>query len=197
MKYIKKFEKFDIKKENQPLEITADMNQYNKAEIDQKEFKNAGRKNQLLQIYQTYTKDANIGNTNIAQDLFNKLKAAKFLDPKSTVINPIWINQFFKVYSEYCQQERNVKNSDETLNLKKQTIDNAQKAKSSNQGNPDVLDKDIADATAGVKEEDGKLAQTQTNVDALKKSSDKELKDKQKDFEASKKRIDSLKLPQK
>ena len=173
------------------------MNQYNKAEIDQKEFKNAGRKNQLLQIYQTYTKDANIGNTNIAQDLFNKLKAAKFLDPKSTVINPIWINQFFKVYSEYCQQERNVKNSDETLNLKKQTIDNAQKAKSSNQGNPDVLDKDIADATAGVKEEDGKLAQTQTNVDALKKSSDKELKDKQKDFEASKKRIDSLKLPQK
>lgn len=196
MKYIKKFEKFDIKKENQPLEITADMNQFNKAEVDQKEF-NGGRKAQLFQIYQTYAQDAKIGNTNIAQDLFNKLKSAKYLDPKSTVTNPIWLNPLFKVYSEYCQQERNVKNSDETLKLKKQTIDNAQKAKASNQGNKDVLDKDIADANAGVKEEDDKLTQTQNNINTLKKTSDKELKDKQKQFIDAKKRIDSLKLPQK
>ena len=84
MKYIKKFEKFDIKKENQPLEVTADMNTFNKTEVDQKEFKNDGRKNQLFQIYQTYQPDAKMGNTNMSKDLFNKLKSGKFLDTKST-----------------------------------------------------------------------------------------------------------------
>ena len=141
--------------------------------------------------------DDNIKNSNISQDLFNKLKSAKFIDTKSTIDNIIWINSLFKVYSEYCQQQRNIKMSDETLKLKQQTIDNAKKAEQNNQGNKEVLNKDIVDANTGVKEEDNKLGEIQKNADELKKASEKELKDKQKELEDSKKRIDNIKIPKK
>ena len=195
MKYLKKFEKFNMNQEKQPLEITADMNMFNSAEDNQKEFKNSSRKNQLLQIYQTYTPDNNMNNSVIPADLFNKLKAGKFLDPKSTVKNPIWINPLFKVYAEFCQQQRTAKQSQQDLELKKQTVDNANKAKQTNQGDPKVLDQDIETANAGIKDEDSKLQQTQKNAKALKDASDKELKARAKELEDAKNRIDNLKMP--
>lgn len=178
--------------EKQPLEITADMNMFNSAEDNQKEFKNNARKNQLLQIYQNYLPDNNMANSVIPADLFNKLKAGKFLDIKSTVKNPIWINPLFKVYAEFCQQQRDVKQSEETLNLKKQTVDNANKAKQSNQGNQEVLNQDIEIANSGIKDEDTKLAQTEKNAKVLKDASDKELKAKAKELEDAKKRITGI-----
>ncbi len=193
MKYLKKFEKFNMNQERQPLEIMADMNMFNSAENNQKEFKNSSRKNQLLQIYQNYVADNNINNSLVPADLFNKLKAGKFLDPKSTVKNPIWLNPLFKVFAEFCQQQRTAKESEENLNLKKQTIDNATKAKQNNQGDKQVLDRDIQTATDGIKEEDDKLSQTQKNVKALKDASDKELKAKAKELEDAKKRISGIK----
>jgi hypothetical protein len=120
MKYLKKFERFDINKEKPPIEIRTDMTNFNNSEANAKDYN--ARKNILLNIYKTYKEDENPSPNVVSRDLYNKLLAGKFIKPgnKSTVI---FINPLFAEFSEYCRKERETQNIDNTLQQKTTDLD--------------------------------------------------------------------------
>ena len=209
MKYLKKFEKFDLAKENQPLEIKADMTKFNTDESNKKKFDKF--KNQLKTIYMNYIDDQTPSKDGIATDLYNKLLSARFIKkgtPK-TKGQIIWKNpdepddintkenSMFRLYAEELEQERNATKAEQTLQQKQQDLANKQKSIQSNVGDTETAKNDIENINKDITNMGDKLNQTKTNAQDLKKASKKELDDKRKELEAAKKRIDKIKLPTK
>lgn len=196
MKYINTFEKFDLNKEKtvQPLEIMADMQNFNKSEQDSKEFQGP-RKNDILNIYLNYVEDPNITETGVSKDLFNKLKSKNFLKKESTPQKLLWENPFFRLYAEYCATQRKIKKGEETLNLKKQDILQRQQALQNNQGDKTDINKDIQTSQKDIADKLKHLETERQEIEKMKQTSKKELDLMKKELDNSKKRINTLKKP--
>jgi hypothetical protein len=194
MRYINTFEKFDLNKEkqDQPLEIMADMQNFNKSEQDIKEFQGA-KKNELLNIYLNYTEDPNISGTGVSKDLFNKLRAKKFLKKEATPQKLLWENPFFRLYSVYCATQRKIKKGEETLELKKQDILQRQTAIQNNQGDKTEINQDIQNTQKDITDKLNKIENEKQEIEKMKMSSRKELELMKKELENSQKRINTLK----
>jgi hypothetical protein len=196
MRYINTFENFDLNKEKpvQPLEIMADMQNFNKSEQDFKEFQGP-KKNDILNIYLNYIEDPNIAETGVSKDLFNKLKAKNFLKKESTPQKLLWENHFFRLYAQYCATQRKIKKGEETLNLKKQDILQKQQALQQNQGDKTDINKDIQTSQNDITDKLKQLEMERQEIEKMKVSSKKELDLMKKELENSKKRINTLKNP--
>lgn len=184
MIYIKHFEAFDVKKENQPLEITADMNNFNDTEKWIKEFNS--KKSQLLQIYMSYKNDTQT-------DLYNKLLSAKFIKPSNANNKLAFINPLFTVYSEYCQKNRDIKNIQISITQKQKELTDKQSAMSSGDGDKEVLKKDIENAQKDITDLNTQLNDIKKNISDLQKTSTKQIQDKTKELQLAKNRIDNVK----
>jgi predicted RNase H-like nuclease (RuvC/YqgF family) len=192
MKYLKTFEKFDVKKENPGLEIGSDMNNFNDSEKWLKDFN--ARKNAFITIYNTYKDDTNPSD-NIPQDLFNKLLSAKFIKQNSDKSKIVFINPLFNIYSELCKKTREVKNITSTLNQKKTDLIEKQKSIKNNDGDTETINKDIQDTNNSIKELSDNLNKINNEINNLKKSSDEQIKKSTKTLKDSKTRIDTLENP--
>ena len=205
MKYLKTYENFDLDKEQVPLDIKADMTLFNQSEMNKKQFDKYKAK--LKQIYDTYIDDEKPSETGIAQDLYNKLLAAKFLkhptsktkgqilwknpdqqDDPNTPSNPL-----FAKYAEELEQERNVKKSEETLQQKQKDLEEKQKDLQQNKGDNQVTRNDIQTAQNDIKDQENKMKDANSNAANLKIQAKKELDLKKKELEEAKKRIQNLK----
>ena len=195
MKYINTFEKFNPQEiKQQPLEIAADMLNVNKSELDLKEFQGS-RKNDILNIYLNYVEDPDVSGTGVSKDLFNKLRAKKFLKKEATPQKLLWENPFFRLYSEYCATQRKIKKGEETLNLKKQDILQRQQALQQNQGDKGDINKDIQTSQNDIADKLKQLDTERQDIEKMKQSSKKELDLMRKDLENSRNRINTLKKP--
>jgi hypothetical protein len=195
MKYINTFEKFNPQEiKQQPLEIAADMQNFNKSEVDIKEFQGP-KKNELLNIYLNYTEDPNVSGTGVSKDLFNKLRAKKFLKKEATPQKLLWENPFFRLYSEYCATQRKIKKGEETLNLKKQDILQRQSALQQNQGDKSDINKDIQNTQNDITDKLNQIDKERQEIEKMKQTSRKEFELMKKELENSKKRINTLKNP--
>jgi hypothetical protein len=196
MKYINTFEKFDLNKEKpvQPLEIMADMQNFNKSEQDFKEFQGS-RKNDILNIYLNYVEDPSVTGTGISKDLFNKLRAKKFLKKEATPQKLLWENPFFRLYAEYCATQRKIKKGEETLNLKKQDILQRQQALQNNQGDKTDINKDIQTSQNDIADKLKQIETERQEIEKMKVDSKNELDLMKRELENSKKRINTLKNP--
>lgn len=193
MIHLKTYEKFqDIEIKKQPLEMTADMNTFNQAERDIKDFQT--RKNLFLNIYKTYTDDdKSTGGMPI--DLYNKLLQAKFIkatNPKSKIV---FLNSLFGLWSEYCKKVRELQDFETTLTQKQKDLAEKQSMLNSNQGDRESTQKDITNIQQDIRDGNEKVGDINTQIAKLKKSSDDELKLKIKNLTLSKKRITQLKTP--
>lgn len=205
MKYLKTYEKFDLAKEQVPLEIKADMTLFNQSEMNKKQFDKYKAK--LKQIFDTYKDDEIPNETGIATDLYNKLIQAKFikkatpktknqiiwknpdqLDDPNTPTNPL-----FAKYAEELEQERKIKKSEETLQQKQKDIAERQKDIQQNKGDATVNRNDIETANKDIQTQQQKLNDMDKMAATLKIQAKKELDLKKKELEEAKKRIQTLK----
>ena len=195
MKYINTFENFDLNKEkpDQPLEIMADMQIFNKSEKDIKELET--KNNVLSNIYLNYVEDPNISGTGVSKDLFNKLKNGKFLKSEATQQKLLWENPFFRIYSEIYSLQREIKKIDETVNLKKQDLINKQTALQQNQGDKSDINKDIQNIQQDITDKLSQIENKKQQMENMKQTAKKELDLVRRDLENSKKRITTLKKP--
>jgi len=205
MRYLKTYEKFDLAKEQVPLEVKADMGLFNQSEMNKKQFDKYKAK--LKQIYDTYVDDQTPSETGIAKDLYNKLLQAKFIKKanpktKNQIIwkNPDQIddptlpsNPLFSKYAEELDQERQAKKSEETLQQKQKDLEEKQKNLQQNQGDSTVNRNDIQTAQKDIKAQEDKLKVADKNAADLKIQAKKELDLKKKELEEAKRRIAALK----
>lgn len=190
MIYIKTFEKFQDKEiKQQPLEVTADMNMFNVAEKDIKDFKS--RKNLLEDIYKNYTED-NTPTNGIAVDLYNKLLQAKFIKPSNPKSKITFINGLFGIWAEYCKQLRELQNYQATNTQKQKDLAEKQEMMNSNQGDRQTAQQDITNIQKNIADGNQKINDISSQIQKLKKSTEDELKLKIKNLTLSKQRITGL-----
>ncbi len=188
MRYIKTYETFDVKKENQPLEITSDMNAFNDNEKWIAEFNS--KKNSLMQIYATYKDD---GKDIISVDLYNKLLSGKFINTSNDKTKISFINPLFGIYSEFCKKSRELKNTNTSLEQKKNSISSIQTNINNGEGDKEIENNDIKAATNDIKTMTDKLTQINKEISDLQNSSNQQIQTKIKELQASQKRIKDVK----
>lgn len=183
MKFIKRFEQFDINKEKPPVDIGTDMNNFNGSENNIKDFNT--KKNTLLNIYMTYKPDQN-PSTGTPVDLYQKLLSAKFIKPGEKTIS--FINPIFAIYSEFCSKKRQAQDITNTIEQKKKGISDTQ----ANVTDKDTANTDIENLNKDIQDQTNKLNLLNKEISDLQKSSQKQITDNVKNLETSKKRITNL-----
>lgn len=192
MKHLKKFEKFNVEKEKQPIEVTADMNNFNDSEKWIKDFQT--RKIAFETIYNTYIEDAQQSDST-PLDLYNKLVQGKFIKPTSAKSTIVFLNPLFTIYSEVCKKGRELKSNTQTLDQKKQDLLAKQKSITDNTGDRATAENDIKAINMDIQNRTKSLGNINSEINRLKKAAMDEINAKIKNLAASKSRITSLKTP--
>jgi hypothetical protein len=194
MRYIKKFnEAFDVKKENQPVEVASDMTSFNDTEKWIKDFNT--RKAILSGIYLNYKDDSAPSDKATPIDLYNKLVAGKFIKPSNAKSELVFFNPLFNIWGEICKKNRQLKIANTTLSQKKQDITNKQSEISAGTGDVASANTDIETANNDMKAQLDNLTLIKKEIANLQKASADELKNKSLSLQTSKKRITKLDIP--
>ena len=189
MKYFKSFEAFDIKKENPPLEVGSDMNNFNDSEKWVKDFNS--RKSLLDSIYINYKEDATPSDS-IPLDLYNKLVSGKFIAPNNVKTKITFLNPLFTIYAEISKKNRELKNINSTIESKKKELGDKQTTLNSNGGDKETLNNDIENLNNDIKTQLDSINNIKKEINDLQKSSTTNLNNMIKNLQTSKNRINKL-----
>ena len=184
MKYLKRFEKFDLK--DKPVDVATDMNTFNSSEENIKDFNS--KKSALLNIYLTYQQDATPTDAT-PTDLYRKLLSGKFIKPGNVNSKIIFTNPLFAVYSEYCAKSRELKNISGTLDQKKQELEAKQGDTS---GDAETRNNDIQTLNNDIQDKMKSLDQLKRDISSLQKSASDQIKSSTTNLDGAKKRITQL-----